>query len=203
MDAFKAFKYFMAVKLHFTSEKYDVFESNGRVNYPIQAFEKRNDKKLFEKLSRKFSNDKDLIQFLVANFAYGNKNVVYSDCSDECYTTWIKRKESRTQVFANDVRTIIDHLEFNKIDPSMLYSIETGMPELLNLYLGGRVTLETMVILQDFDDYLRTWEPMIMLWHDHFLLIKKVKRFVKYDSNRVYYYYQELQETKERNRYGT
>lgn len=193
----------MAIKLHFTSEKYDVFEMNGRVNYPRQAFEKRNDKKLFEKLSRKFSTEKDLIQFLAANFAYGNKNVVYSDASDEHYHEWLKRKESRTQVFANDVRTIVNHLEFNRIDPLMLYSIDNGMPELLSLFLGGHITLETMVILQDFDDYLKKWEPMIMLWHDHFLIIRKVKRFVKYDAYKVQYYYQQLQETQESNRYGT
>ena len=185
MDGFKAYKYFTAIKLHFTTEKYDVIDMNGRVSGSRTAFEKRNDRGLFEKLARKFDADQELIQFLVANFAYGHRNVVYSNDSDEYYRVWVKRKQSRTQQFCNDLDVITNHLEIKKLAKDSMYSVETGMPELLNLYLGGYVTLETMVILQDFDDYLQKWEPIIMLWHDHFLTIKKSKRFVKYDQNRL------------------
>jgi hypothetical protein len=185
MDVFKAYKYFTAIKLHFTTEKYDVIDMNGRVSGSRTAFEKRNDRGLFEKLARKFDADQELIQFLVANFAYGHRNVVYSNDSDEYYRVWVKRKQSRTQQFCNDLDVITNHLEIKKLAKDSMYSVETGMPELLNLYLGGYVTLETMVILQDFDDYLQKWEPIIMLWHDHFLTIKKSKRFVKYDQNRL------------------
>jgi len=185
MDGFKAYKYFTAIKLHFTTEKYDVIDMNGRVSGSRTAFEKRNDRGLFEKLARKFDADQELIQFLVANFAYGHRNVVYSNDSDEYYRVWVKRKQSRTQQFCNDLDVITNHLEMKKLAKDSMYSVDTGMPELLNLYLGGYVTLETMVILQDFDDYLQKWEPIIMLWHDHFLTIKKSKRFVKYDQNRL------------------
>lgn len=194
MDGFKAYKYFMAIKLHFTSERYDVFESNGRVSGSRAAFERRNDRGLFEKLAKKFDKDQDLIQFLVANFAYGHKNVVYSNDSDEYYALWVRRKESRTQVFKNDLNTIVNHMERNRMKGDALYSVESGMPELLNLFIGGHVTLETMVILQDFDDYLLKWEPLIMLWHDYFLVIRKVKRFVRYDQNRVQLTYNNFKE---------
>lgn len=194
MDGFKAYKYFMAVKLHFTTEKYDVFEMNGRVAGSRVAFERRNDRGLFEKLAKKFDNEQEFIQFLVSNFAYGHKNVVYSNESDEYYRTWMKRKESRTQHFTNDLTNIINHLEMNRIPAEQLYSVETGMPELLNLYLGGHVSIETMVVLQDFDDYLTKWEPLIMLWHDSFLTIRKCTRFVKYDKIKLYSIYTKFKE---------
>lgn len=194
MDGFKAYKYFMAIKLHFTNEKYDVFEMNGRVTGSRATFENRNDRGLFEKLAKKFDKDQDLIQFLVANFAYGHRNVVYSSDSDHYYQVWLKRKESRTHVLQSDLTTIINHLEKDRLKEESLYSVEEGMPELLNLYLGGYVTIETMAILQDFDDYLSKWEPLIMLWHDHFLTIRKVKRFVRYDENRVKLIYQDFKE---------
>lgn len=194
MDGFKAYKYFMAVKLHFTTEKYDVFEMNGRVSGSRVAFERRNDRGLFEKLARKFPTDQELIQFLVANFAYGHQNVVYSHDSDTYFQVWNKRKESRTRTFNVDLDSILNHLETNNISPDALYSVDSGMPELLNMYLGGFITLETMVILQDFDDYLSKWEPLIMLWHDHFLIIRKAKRFVKYDENRLKLIYQDFKE---------
>lgn len=185
MDGFKAYKYFMAIKLHFTSEKYDVFEMNGRVSGSREAFERRNDRGLYEKLARKFPSDAELIQFLVANIAYGHMNVVYSGDSEEYYSVWRKRKESMSRVFEMDLNTISNHVK--NLDD--MYSIDDGAPILLKLYLGGHITLETMAILQDFDDYLSKWEPLIMLWHDHFLVIRKVKRFVKYDKTRVQYLY--------------
>ena len=185
MDGFKAYKYFMAVKLHFTTEKYDVFESNGRVSGSRATFERRNDRGLFEKLARKFDKDYDLIQFLVANFAYGHSSVVYSGDSDEYYRVWIKRKESRTQMFTTDLNKIINHLEMNKLKAEDLYSTDDGMPLLLQMYIGHHITLETMVILQDFEDYLSKWEPIIMMWHDYFLTIRKANRFVKFDRNRL------------------
>jgi hypothetical protein len=182
MDGFKAYKYFMAIKLHFTNEKYDVFEMNGRVSGSREAFERRNDRGLFEKLARKFDKDQELIQFLAANFAYGHKNVVYSSESDEYYHRWLNRKQSRSRQFNTDLMEIVNHLEMNKIPAENLYSVESGMPELLNLYIGDHVSIETMVILQGYEDYLSRWEPLIMLWHDHFLTIRKCTGFVKYDK---------------------
>lgn len=185
MDGFKAYKYFMAIKLHFTSEKYDVFEMNGRVSGSRAAFERRNDRGLFEKLAKKFDKDQDLIQFLVANFAYGHTSVVYSNDSEEYYRVWIKRKESRTQVFSNDLNKIVNYLELNKLKSDVLFSTDEGMPLLLQMYIGNHITLETMVILQEYEDYLAKWEPLIMLWHDYFLTIRKANRFVKFDRNRL------------------
>ena len=195
MDGFKAYKYFMAIKLHFNSERYDVFESNGRVSGSRETFEKRNDRFLFEKLATKFSSDKELIQFLVANISYGNKNVVYSSESDDYYQMWCKRKESMSRVFELDLKTVYNLAESKGLKFDDLFSIEDGAPPLLNLFVGGHVTLETMSILQDFDDYLSKWEPLIMLWHDHFLVIRKIKRFVKYDKNRVQYIYSNFKES--------
>lgn len=195
MDSFKAYKYFMAVKLHFTSEKYDLFEKNGRVSGTRETFNKRNDRGLFEKLSKKFDTDQDLIQFFVSNFAYGNKNVIYSKESDDYYEIWKARKESRTEFFRNDLSNIYNHLERNRLKGESLYSIEDGIPVLLNLYLGGFIRLETMVILQDFEDYLQKWDPLIMLWHDHFLTIRKAKKFVKYDLDKVQSIYQQYKDS--------
>lgn len=194
MDGFSAYKYFMAVRVHFTNERYDVFEKNGRTYGTREAFEKRNDCGIFEKLAKKFPTDREYIQFLVANFAYGNRAVVYSAESFEYYQLWQRRKESRTRHFQLELNTIINHFEVNHLNHERLYSIETGMPELLNLYLGGYVSIETMVILQALDNYLPDWEPLIMLWHDSFLTIRKCEKFVKYDADKIRKVYDNFKE---------
>ena len=195
MDGYAAYKLFMGAKLHFTTEKYDVFEKEGRVKGSRVTFEKRNDRFLFEKLANRYKSTQDLAHFFVANFAYGNRNVIYSEESDSYYREWIRRKESRTQIFKTDLATIENHLEVNKIPASELFSIESGAPELLKLYLGGHVTLETMVIINEFEDYLNTWEPLIMMWHDAFLIIRKAKKFVRFDQDKLQSIYGKHKET--------
>lgn len=194
MDGYQAYRYFMAIRLHFTTDKYDVFEKNGRVTGKRATFEQRNDRGLFEKLSHKFSTERDLIQYLVANFAYGNNGVIYSTESDDYYDTWTKRKESMRRVFELDMITIQRHLENNKKIYNDLYSIDEYSPELLNLYLSKQITLETMVILNDLENYLDKWEPLIMLWKDEFRLIRKVKKFVKYNPDVVKSIYNRFKE---------
>lgn len=191
MDGFKAYKRFMAIKLHFTSN-YDVFENNGRVSGTRATFEKRKDKFLFEKLARKFPSEQEYIQFIVANIAYGNKNVVYSVESDEYYQLWLRRKESRTQFFKNDLNKILNKFESEKISSSELLSVDSGMPKLLELYLGNQITLETMVILNSFENYIPDWDSKIMLWHDQFLIIEKAKRFIKFNKDKITAIYEDF-----------
>lgn len=183
MDGFKAYKYFMAVRLHFTSDKYDVFEHNGRVSGSRMVFEKRNDRGLFEKLAQRFDSDRELIQFFVSNFAYGNTGVVYSTESHELYAKWQSRKESMTRVFDLDLITLGRFLESQSKPFEYLFDTEDCSPPLLNMYLSKQITLETMSIINDIDPYLDRWESLVMLWKDEFRIIRKVKRFIKYNDN--------------------
>lgn len=195
MDGFRACKLYMAVKLHFESEKYDVFETNGKTKYLREHYDKRRDRVLFERLAKKFANERDLIQFYVANFAYGNPDKIYSGDAHEYYDIWIKRKQSMTQVFRNDLSTIFSSLENKKLSGQSMFSIDNGDPELLLLYLGGHITLESMVIIQEFENYLTKWEPMIMLWHEYFKTIQKSRRFVKFDKDKCSTIYNQFKET--------
>lgn len=192
MDGFKAYKYFMAVKLHFTSDKYDVFEMNGRVSGSRATFEKRNDRSLFEKLATKFSTDRELIQFFVSNFAYGNNGVVYGADSHDYYLKWQTRKQSISRVFEMDMLKISRFLESHGMQFEDLFKVDDCSPPLLNLYLNGSITLETMSIINDIDPYLDKWEPLIMLWGNEFRIIRKVKKFVKYNEDMLKLKYNNL-----------
>jgi hypothetical protein len=58
-DAFAMYIYYLALKKHFTSN-YDFFKYNGKVTASIDAFENRNDKYHFYKLSKR-SDGKEFI----------------------------------------------------------------------------------------------------------------------------------------------
>lgn len=175
----------MAIKLHLTTDRYDVFQSNGRVSGTRTTFEKRNDRFLFEKLGHKFSQPRELIEYFVANIAYGNKNVIYSSESDEHYDIWTKRKESRTYIFKQQLEYLRSYLESNDLKYENLFDIHNNIPELLKLYVGGHIHLETMVIINDVEDFLPKWKPLVMLWGDQLRILNKIKKFVKYDKDKL------------------
>jgi hypothetical protein len=185
IDAFQTYKYFMAIKLHLTTDRYDVFESNGKVSGSKATFETRNDRFLFQKLGQKFSQPRELIEYLTANIGYGNKNVIYSSESDENYEVWLKRKEARTYLFKQQLEYIRAYLETDNKKFEDLFSIEDNVPELLKMYVGGHIHLETMIIINDVEEFLPKWEPLIMLWGDQLRILNKIKNFVKYDKDKL------------------
>lgn len=184
----------MAIKLHLTTDRYDVFSSNGKVSGTRATFEKRNDRFLFEKLGRKFSQPRELIEYFVSNIAYGNKNVIYSGESDEYYDTWIKRKESRAYIFKQQLEYIRNYLESNHLSFEDLFDIHNNVPELLKLYVGGHIHLETMVIIDDVENFLPKWKSLTMLWGDQLRVLNKTKKFVKYDKDKLKSIYHNFKE---------
>jgi len=198
VDGFKVWKLYMAVKLHFTTNSYNVFNNRGHVKGARDTFYARNDRFIFEKLARKFPTERDIIQYFVANFAYGNQEVVYEPSTgDSNLITWNKRKQSISQVFESDLHTILLHLEKNGMTEKHLY--EGNPPELFKWYLGGYITVETMVILNSFADYLTTLKLQLnLLWAEECRIIDKCKGFVKFDKDRLLQVYQTFkQETVE------
>jgi hypothetical protein len=189
MDSLKAYKYYMAVKLHFKNDKFDVFENRGRINCPRETFENRNDRFIFEKLSRKYKSDKELVQFYAANFAYGNEDVIYSiEESEENYFEWNRRKESMTKIFSDDCNSIILNAQMNGLKETDIFNFTLNdYSSIIKLFLGKKITLESVRILDDLNPFLNKQinPSFLMIMEKEILRIKKAKGFVKYDINRV------------------
>jgi hypothetical protein len=191
MNGFKAFKYYMAIKLHFTSPKFNVFVNRGHVKGSQQKFLMRNDCLLFEKLAKQYPVDKDYIQYIASNFMYGNPNVVYhSDEGVSNYKEFLRRRQSMTRVFTNDLDIILNSGAQYEFGGSKI-------PDVLELFLAKRITLETLVILNDMDaivEKMKQSSQISLLLGDELLLVEKSKGFVKYDSARVMNPYQSFLE---------
>lgn len=180
----------MAIKLHFTKDSFDVFKNRGVVKGTREAFNARNDRYMFEKLARKYPVDKDLIQFYVANFAYGNDNVVYAqEESQDNLFEWQKRKQSMTKIFEDDLQRILMDAYKRKIKESSILNFTCNQyPSILNLYLGKQIGLETLRIIDDQDNLLQSWKQntsMVLLWENEIRRVEKSKGFVKYDADKI------------------
>ena len=71
MNSYEAYKLYLAIKLHFTTENYDFFKHNAKVNSSFNTFLKRNDRFFFHKLVTKYKPD-ELLDYFVCNFAHNS-----------------------------------------------------------------------------------------------------------------------------------
>jgi hypothetical protein len=198
MDGFTAYKYYLALKLHFTTEKYDVFEYDGRVSARRDSFMKRNDKSLFERIAIKKNNPRDLIDFYVANFANYNLTMLYDQSeAEKFHKKWMKNKESMSYNFTRDC------LMIERLSKSNPFDSTDGAPQLMNMYLSDQLSVESMSILNDFDGYIDRWTNISFLWSTQFRTIKKLSRFVKYDSSKLQPTYFNLKENLKELDHGT
>lgn len=169
IDPLKVFKYYLSIKLHFTNEKFDVFKNRGNIRTSSTKFNQRNDKKIFEKISRLYPNDKQCILFFASNFLYNHKNVLYDlNKSIDNYQKYLKIKQSITYTLINDIETILN--------------VDT---DIFSLYLTNKISLETLCIVNDYYDNCFEHHPAKPLFQHIFLAIKKSKGFIHYDKSKI------------------
>ena len=163
-----AYRCYLAMKNHFTKEKYDYIKYRGKVKATNEAFYKRKDRFWFEKFARQ-KNDKEIEEFFVANF---------TSCSDpeslwigemikdgeSRYQDWQKKVQSLSYVFKEDSEKLFVD---NKVDD--VFDCSKGHPIILKKFLGGNISLESLVIYdiifgygKDFDKKLKdpVWETV-------------------------------------------
>lgn len=189
MTGYKAFRYYVALKLHFSKDKFDVFQNRGNVKGSFEAFNARNDRYMFEKIARKYDTDQELIQFYVANFAYGNTDMVYGmEQSEENYIVWKRRKESITHLFKSDLDVIQLEAEKNKLDmAAMFYFLDNNYPYLLKMYLGKQVSIETLHMINTEQNIITNWkaDSKAIMLEDDLRRVEKLRGFIKYDAEKI------------------
>lgn len=189
MDGFQTYKLFLALKLHFTRPSYDIFKTNGAVKYSREQYNKRNDKLLFDTFAKKRTTD-DVVEFLVSNLAYGNDTPIYDlDVASEYQIAWRKRKESITKVFQDDLTTIINDAELNKLEKSSVLDFTFNqLPSIITLYFGKKISIETLSILDAHLDLVTIWNQsgfMMKLVEKEIQKIQKTYRFIRYNKSRI------------------
>jgi len=177
MTPFESYKSFLAVKSHFTSDSYDYVKYNGKVNASSTSFETRKDKYQFYKLSK----HKNPLQYLVANFVDGDLKWIgdlFDDKSEKVYADWLKRQQSISYIFEQDLNKLLTLFDDNVI-------VKNGQhPYLLKQYLRREISIETIIILNDILGFFGHWNKKIedgVLWPSIYKKLSKYKPFFHYD----------------------
>ena len=183
MDAFDAYKHYLAIKSHFTTKTYDFFKYGGAVKAKRTSFDVRNDKYFFHKLSKR----KDITDFLVSLFVYGKKDmwigdVIRNEETEQMYREWQRVKESLTYVFMSDLEKFNDDLVSSFI-------VHQGQhPHALKLLLQNEIHIETFIIMNDIRRFTLTWNREIdeqTIWPDIRMKCKKYHPFLTYDKEKL------------------
>ena len=190
MEPYDVYKSYLALKLHFTTDQYDVIKQRGRVRATKEAFFKRTDLFSIKKIANDYS-DKEVVDFLVANFVSGDRwGGIFDSDSKTTYFSWKKRIESITYTFEKDLGKIA--LEAEKIGStnySFLVSLNNQLPKIVNLYLRHDISIETLVILNKLNNYTDELDRLLsdnIIWPDVSRLIKKYSPFLNINKQKYY-----------------
>ena len=182
MSAFECYKEYLALKNHFTKPGYDYFKYNGKLKANPDSFNTRKDKLFFQKLAK----HPDVHNFLVANLSdnekYWIRELAYSEEAEKRYKQWLKRQQSLTYVFKQQLGKLDSDFNQNFIVK------DNEHPLLLKLFLGNDIDLETMCILLDVTGAKKHWDSKMkydMIYDSVKLKIEKYTPFIKYDKEKM------------------
>ena len=187
---FDVFKTYLAIKNHFTSD-YDYEKYGGRVTAKLESFTKRSDRYFFHKLSKRY-NERDILDFFVANFAVdSNKwvgNIINNEGAEN-YTKFRKYKESFEYHFRNDCVSIRNDLANRDILFNDGFLVHNGQhPRALRLHIQKRINIQTTVILDSVLSFSKVWNKEIsenVVWPKIAHTLAKLKPFVLYNETSV------------------
>lgn len=180
MSDYDAYKIYCALKRHFNSESYDYFKYQGKVRTTHKTFEKRNDKYFFAKLAK----HKDIEGFLVANLAYGDLwvgDLVNEQAAEKQYREWLKRRQSMSYVFRNDLDKIGSMKEEIRV-------VNSQHPKLFKRYLSKEICIETLIIMNALwkGMMFMYWNEMLKdpVWRSEHNKLLKFSPFVQYEEDK-------------------
>ena len=183
LDPLNCYRTYLALKNHFTKPNYDYQKYCGKVKASLQSFYKRKDRMWFEKMSRQ-KTDEEIVNFFVANFVECNdpQSLWIGEIIREGeirYTNWKKKTESVSYLFKEEVEQVFDSKKFDE-----MFEIKSNQhPQLLKEYLQGKLSLETMVILNNILNYKKDFDKKLQdpIWEFVSLRILKYSSFLHTD----------------------
>lgn len=183
LSAFETFSLYIALKSHFSQEKYDFHVYNGKTRINHSSFLNRKDRFHFQKLCRKY-DEKEMIDFMIANILQ-NKTWVGEMLEEEAhdnYLTYLKYKQSITYSFSNEISRIEDLRTLFKIKNNQY-------PNIINLYLSNDMSIQTLTMLNSFIGFSEKFDNKLgkdeVIWSKVRLPCIKLTSFLDYDKNKI------------------
>ena len=177
-----AYRIYTTLRLHFTTDNYDV--RSGVIPKKPAAGVKVNFRKKLEMLMKQYNyDDEEFINYLVANFLNGNEWGIFENTGPEIYMEWKRVQESLTYTYKQDVL----HLASLALKVEDVFDARQGHPLILKAYCGKRCRLETLVILNKLYRFTIELDEQLVLdpvWSSISRSIYKYSPFIKVEKDK-------------------
>ncbi len=182
MLAADAYRCYLALKNHFTRDYYDYQKYRGKTRATNKAFYKRKDRFWFEKFARQ-KNDKEVEEFFVSNFVSTTDpgTMWIGEMIKEGenrYIDWKKKIQSLSYIFKDEVNSLFEENNVNEV-----FDCSKGHPLILKSYLGGKISLETLVICDRIFEYREDFDKKLNdpVWEIVSRKIRKYRPWINID----------------------
>lgn len=186
------FEIYISLKLHFTTT-YDVIKYSGKGRFRKTKLDEKKYGNLFKQWGSRFSNEKKLGHFVIANLVYGDEEFPFKPYADaeKVYLRWLRTRESITKETTDDLNKIKDLMTQNQFtfDYIIDRTPKGKLPPLLQMAIFKKINLETLVIIhKEYKELFDTWEDL--LYNDPYaqdvvFKLKKYIPFVKYEQDKI------------------
>jgi hypothetical protein len=190
MHGFDVYRTYLAMKLHFGSDKFDFFQYDGKVNAKESTYHDRKDFYFFETVARKFT-EQEIKEYMLASFveAENPSKVWIGDIKrsgKDNWLVWAGRQQSLSYAVSEDLDRVVDYLSENGHGFNTLFESHGGHPPLLKLHIKGKIILETLVILDMILGFIPQWNDTLRdpLWEQLSFKIKKYKPFLSIPTDK-------------------
>jgi len=182
MMPFDAYRCYISLKSHFTKESYDYHKVGVLTRVKKETFYKRKDRFWFEKFSRQ-KNDKEVVDFFVSNFvSTTDPSRMYIGelvkNGEERYVDWKKRTQSLSYVFKEETEYLFKDKKMDEV-----FDCSKGHPIILKKFLGGNISLETLVIYDRILGYGNNFDKKLKdpVWETVSRRVRKYAPFLNID----------------------
>ena len=180
MEPIDVYLMYCAMKAHFGNTDYDFITYKGKSRVSRDSFYKRKDRFFFVKLSRKYKEYDEIRDYFISNFIK-DRNGYISSFNDENYENWKIRRYSFYGIFSEEIKPFVK--EFNP-----LFEVKKSEhPKLMKEFLGGRLSLETLIVLDELVKFTKKWNQKLrddIIWLDLKKIMNDYKRFLTIDKNK-------------------
>ena len=184
MHGFDVYKTYLAMKLHFSLDKYDFFQCEGKGRAKESTYHDRKDFYFFETLARKYTKQ-EIQEFMLASFvASENPAKVWigdiQRSGKSNWMVWAKLQQSLAYTVEQDFDRLVEHMATTQTSFNDLFKTMGGHPSLLRLHIKRQIHLETIIILDMVLGFVRIWDKELKdpLWEQLSFKIKKYKPFL-------------------------
>ena len=178
MEPIDVYLMYCAMKAHFGRGNYDFVTYKGKTRIKRDTFYKRKDRSFFVKLSRKYKTEQEIQNYFVANFIKDKKGYI-ANFNDENYESRKLKRQGFFDMFEVEMKPLVEAFED-------LFVVNNGQhPKLMREFLGGRVSLETLIILDELVNFGPDWDRALeddIIWIDLNNLIDNYERFLTIDQ---------------------